>query len=306
MVGRGRGRSTASDGTSGGGASRRGGPGIGATGRGTSGDGGRTHWLTAVLGLGVAVAVVSAITPDFWATPDPPARPGRGVAEPPVRSPSVVRRFPHDTEAFTQGLVFDRGTLFESTGQYGRSELRRVELTTGAVKQRRKLSDRDFGEGLAVHGGRLIQLTWREGAGYVYDRESFGVVRRFGYKTEGWGITTNGRELIMSDGSATLSFLDPVTFAIRRRLTVTAGGRPVDNLNELEYVRGALYANVWPTARAVRIDPATGRVNLWWDLTALGKGADGVANGIAYDATTGRMYVTGKNWPALYEVRLPG
>lgn len=254
--------------------------------------------------LAVALALLVALASAATATSRPAPR-ARSEPQPGTLAAGVVRRLPHDRHAFTQGLVFDRGVLYESTGQYGRSELRRVDLATGKVRQRHRLADRDFGEGLTMHGGRLVQLTWRSKAGYVYDPGSFRRVGRFGYRTEGWGITTDGRELIMSDGSAVLSYLDPVTFAVRRRVTVTAGGRPVERLNELEYVGGKVYANVWPTSRAVRVDPGTGRVDLWWDLAHLGAGLRGVANGIAYDATTGRMYVTGKNWPVMYEVRLP-
>lgn len=277
--------------------------------RGLRRDAGRVHWLTAVLGLVLAVAVTSAVSPEFapglFSSERPDDAPKFGVARPRVETATVVRRLPHDPEAFTQGLVFDRGALYESTGLYGRSELRRVDLSSGKVLQRRRLDDDDFGEGLTAHDGRLIQLTWKSGTGYVYDRDSFRLLRRFRYETEGWGLTTDGHHLIMSDGSAVLSFLDPATFAVRRRVMVTAGGRPVERLNELEYVHGAVYANVWQTTRIARIDPATGRVDLWWDVAGIGEPARGVANGIAYDDATGRMYLTGKNWTALYEVRLP-
>jgi glutamine cyclotransferase len=225
----------------------------------------------------------------------------------PSPSPRIVARHPHDSGAFTQGLVFDGGRLFESTGRYGQSELRRVDLATGRVLQRRQLSPRDFGEGLTSHSGRLIQLTWRSRTGYVYDLASFRPIGRFGYRTEGWGITTDGHELIMSDGSSALQFLDPVTFAVRRRLPVTSGGRPVAGLNELEYMPGGggVLANIWPTARMVRIDLATGRVTASYDLSPLNAGFEGVANGIAYEPRTGRLYLTGKNWPVLYQVTLP-
>lgn len=232
------------------------------------------------------------------------ARPRSRTAPPP--SPRVIARHPHDAGAFTQGLMFDGGRLYESTGRYGQSELRRVDLATGRVLQRRKLSPRDFGEGLTSHSGRLIQLTWRNQTGYVYERDSFRPIGRFAYPTEGWGITTDGRELIMSDGSSELRFLDPATFAVRRRLAVTSGGMPVTGLNELEHLPGGVVlANVWPTSRLVRIDLASGRVTASYDLSRLNAGFDGVANGTAYEPGTGRLYLTGKNWPVLYQVTLP-
>jgi glutaminyl-peptide cyclotransferase len=261
---------------------------------GVSAQGGRARRLGVVLTVVTFAAACATTTPK---TVGP---------EPRVFTPRVVARFPHDPAAFTQGLAFDRGTLFESTGLYGHSELRRVTLSTGRVEQRRQLSPAEFGEGLTAHAGRLIQLTWRERTGHVYDRDTFRPTGRFGYQSEGWGIATAGSQLLMTDGSATLSTLDPATFRPRHRLRVTAAGRPVEGLNELEYIRGTLLANVWPSSRIARIDPRTGEVTAWYELAGLAKGYSGVANGIGYDDTTGRLYLTGKNWPTLFEVTLPG
>lgn len=235
---------------------------------------------------------------------------GSASAEPPVRVPTVVNEFPHDTEAFTQGLVFADGVLYESTGLTGKSELRRVDLTTGRVLRRRPLPPTDFGEGLTAFDTRLVQLTWQSGTGYVYDRDDFELTKVFRYDGEGWGLTQDGESLIMSDGSATLRFLDPQTYAVRRRLTVTAGGTPVRRLNELEYVNGVILANVFTDERIARIDPRSGEVTAWYDLSDLADSVPGdptqdVLNGIAYDDRTGRLFVTGKRWPHIFQVKLP-
>ena len=223
---------------------------------------------------------------------------------------TVVRTYPHDREAFTQGLAFDdQGALYESTGQRGESSLRRVELSSGAVLQRHDLPAALFGEGVAVFGDRIIQLTWQAGRAFVYDKTSFDLLREFTYRTEGWGLTHDGRRLIMSDGTATLYFLHPDTFAETARLTVRDHRGPVIRLNELEYVRGEIFANVWQTDRIARIDPRTGHVTGWIDLTGLLPPSDrrqpvDVLNGIAYDPRTDRLFVTGKWWPKLFEITL--
>ena len=223
---------------------------------------------------------------------------------------TVVRAYPHDREAFTQGLAFDdEGALYESTGQRGESSLRRVELSSGAVLQRHDLPAALFGEGVAVFGGRIIQLTWQAGRAFVYDKDSFDLLREFTYRTEGWGLTHDGRRLILSDGTATLYFLHPDTFAETARLTVRDHRGPVIRLNELEYVRGEIFANVWQTDRIARIDPHTGHVTGWIDLTGLLPPGDrrrpvDVLNGIAYDPRTDRLFVTGKWWPKLFEISL--
>ena len=228
----------------------------------------------------------------------------------PVYGFNVVRAYPHDREAFTQGLAFDdQGTLYEGTGQRGQSSLRRVELSGGAVLRRHDLPTSLFGEGITVFGDRIFQLTWQAGRAFVYDKASFSVIREFTYRTEGWGLTHDGHRLIMSDGTATLYFLNPDTFAETARLTVRDHRGPVIRLNELEYVGGEILANVWQTHRIARIAPRTGHVTGWIDLTGLLQPGDrrqsvDVLNGIAYDARNDRLFVTGKWWPKLFEITL--
>ncbi|OJH35385.1 glutaminyl-peptide cyclotransferase [Cystobacter ferrugineus] len=232
---------------------------------------------------------------------------------PPERTPvagfEIVQSWPHDPSAFTQGLVFRQGRLYEGTGQLGRSSLREVELETGVVLRQIRLEPQYFGEGIALRGNRLYQLTWRSQEGFVYDATTFERVGRFTYSTEGWGLTEDGESLIMSDGTNTLRFLDPDTFAVRRTVKVLDAGREISQLNELEYVRGEVYANVWMTDLIARIDPATGRVKGWIDLSGLlpreeRTGNEDVLNGIAYDAAGDRLFVTGKLWPKLFQIRV--
>jgi glutamine cyclotransferase len=229
------------------------------------------------------------------------AKPG---APAPVYTYRVIRRYPHDPAAFTQGLVYFEGIFYEGTGLYGRSSLRRVDLETGQVLQRVDLADPYFGEGVAMAGDTLIQLTWREHTAFIYDRRTFAVTGQFTYTTEGWGLTHDGQRLIMSDGSNTLYFRDPSTFEETSRVLVFDGATPVARLNELEFIRGEVYANVWQTDRIARIDPHTGRVTSWIDLTGLKPPQTDVLNGIAYDAMQDRLFVTGKLWPYLYEIEL--
>lgn len=229
--------------------------------------------------------------------------------EPPVYTYRVVRAYEHDPEAFTQGLVFHQGVLYEGTGLRGRSSLRKVELETGRVLQLYKLPDRYFGEGVTVWGKEIFQLTWQSQVGFVYDRESLKILDEFAYPTEGWGITHDGRHLIMSDGSSTLYFLDPGTRTKIGQVQVHDGNNPVVRLNELEFILGEVYANVWQTDRIARIDPRTGQVVGWVVLTGLLKPEDhdrpvDVLNGIAYDAEGDRLFVTGKLWPKLFEIEL--
>ena len=221
----------------------------------------------------------------------------------------VINAYPHDRNAFTQGLVFENGVLYEGTGLRGRSTLRRVELASGDVLQIRKLPDRLFGEGITIFGERIIQLTWQAGVGFVYDKSSFELLEEFNYPTEGWGLTHDGEHLIMSDGTSTLRFLDPETFDEIGRIEVRDKDGPVTRLNELEYVQGEIYANVWQTARIARIAPDTGDVIGWIELAGLLSPEDrgepvGVLNGIAYDAENDRLFVTGKLWPRLFEIEL--
>lgn len=220
----------------------------------------------------------------------------------------VVATYPHDAGAFTQGLFWLDGSLYETTGLVGQSSLRRVSLDDGRVLNKVDIPG-VFGEGSTNWGDQIISITWQDGVGYRWDRASFRQLGTWRYEGEGWGITQNGRELIMSDGSAELRFLDPNTLRETRRVTVTASGRPVDRLNELEFIKGEVYANVWQTSRIARIDPATGNVTGWIDLSQLvretpGTGYDAVLNGIAYDEARDRLFITGKNWPRLYEIDL--
>lgn len=221
----------------------------------------------------------------------------------------IVNAYPHDRSAFTQGLVFENGALYEGTGLHGRSSLRRVELETGNVLQIQKLPGQLFGEGITIFGERIIQLTWQSGIGFVYDKNSFELLKEFHYSTEGWGITHDGKHLIMSDGTPTLRFLDPETLEEIGRIEVHDKDGPVTRLNELEYVRGEIYANVWQTDRIARIAPDTGEVIGWIELAGLLSPEDrsepvDVLNGIAYDAENDRLFVTGKLWPRLFEIEL--
>jgi glutamine cyclotransferase len=219
-----------------------------------------------------------------------------------------VAVFPHDPEAFTQGLAFSGGRLYESTGLLGQSSIREVDPRTGAVLRRQALDPDLFGEGLAPWGGALLQLTWRSGVCLVWDVNTFRPVGTFRYPGEGWGLTHDGKRLIMSDGTATLRMLDPATFRETGRLTVRDGARPVGLLNELEWVRGEIFANVLGEDRIARISPATGEVLGWIELGGLldaeARGRADVLNGIAYDAEGRRLLVTGKRWPSVFQVEL--
>ncbi len=232
----------------------------------------------------------------------------RTASAAPVRRYRVVNIYPHDRAAFTQGLVFQDGVLYEGTGLAGQSSIRKVRLETGEVLRIRRIDSEFFGEGIATWGDTLVQLTWQSELAFVYDRATFRPLRRFRYTGEGWGLTHDARHLIMSDGSATLRYLDPRTFAEVKRLTVRDRGQPVIHLNELEWVRGEILANVWQTDRIARISPSDGRVTAWIDLRGLldprdAAGVD-VLNGIAYDADRDRLFVTGKLWPKLFEIKI--
>ena len=221
----------------------------------------------------------------------------------------VINTYPHDHGAFTQGLVYERGLLYEGTGLYGRSSLREVVLETGQVTRIKMLESRYFGEGITIFGNRIFQLTWVARTGFVHNRETFERVRSFTYTSEGWGITHDGRRLIVSDGTPTLYFRDPETFKEMGRVEVRDEMGPVTRLNELEYVEGEIYANVWESDLIARIDPESGRVLAWIDLAGLmpGRerlGADAALNGIAYDGDGKRLFVTGKRWPKLFEIEV--
>lgn len=220
----------------------------------------------------------------------------------------VIHTYPHDSQAFTQGLAYDGGVLYEGTGEYGKSTLRRVDLKSGRVLQQTRLNGTFFGEGVAVCKGRLVQLTWKSGIGLVYDRQNLTQIGEFRYQTEGWGITSDGKRLIMSDGTDTLHFLDLETFEELGQIKVKAAGVPVQGLNELEYIKGEIYANLWPTNWIAIISPQTGDVLRTVNLSGIlqekdARGAD-VLNGIAYDPEGGRIFVTGKLWPKLFQIKL--
>ena len=249
----------------------------------------------------IILIFVLAMAPIGFGAPNPPRTP--------VYSYKVVNAYPHDPDAFTQGLVYRDGVLYESTGQRGRSSLRRVELESGRVLERRSLLPVYFGEGLAVLDDAIYQLTWTSRVGFVYERESMRLEREFRYAIEGWGMTHDGKELIVSDGSEYLYYWDPKTFRETRRLLVKDGGASVERLNELEFINGEIYANVWMTERIARIDPETGNVLSWIDLTGIlpkseRHGREDVLNGIAYDPDGDRLFVTGKLWPKLFEIEL--
>jgi glutaminyl-peptide cyclotransferase len=222
----------------------------------------------------------------------------------------VVAEYPHDRRAFTQGLAYVDGVLYEGTGLFGESTLRRVDLETGEVLQAVGLSKEYFGEGIAVLGDRIYQLTWKNGLCVVFDRDTFEFQEVLTYQTEGWGLTTDGERLIMSDGTNRLFIRDPETFAELDTIDVYDGVRAIWNLNELEIVDGEIWANVWQTDRIARIDPETGQVTGWIDLTGLLAESDrgsqrvDVLNGIAHDPETDRLFVTGKLWPKLFEIEV--
>jgi len=259
--------------------------------------------VTAVLALSFAAAVALGGRRD--AAPVEPQR-----REAPVQAFTIVQSFPHDPDAFTQGLVFADGEFYESTGLNGESTLRRVEIATGKVLKRQPVDSQYFAEGLALVGDALVQLTWQHRIGFEYDRTTFGRRRTFTYNTEGWGMAYDAKGgLVMSDGSDQLFFLDPKTYAVTRTVRVTDNGRPINELNELEWVEGEIWANVWMTDRIARIAPATGTVSAWVDLTNLWPRAQrtptaDVLNGIAYDSVGKRLFVTGKKWPRVYEIKV--
>ncbi len=230
--------------------------------------------------------------------------------EPTIYSYRIVNTFPHDTSAFTQGLFFEDGVLYESTGMYGQSRLRKVALETGETLKSVSLPAHIFGEGAVAVGGRVFVLSWLSGAAFVFDRETFEKEQTLSYPGEGWGLTHDGTRLIMSDGTSKLRFLDPDTFEETSRLRVTFRGKPLPHLNELEWVNGEIFANVWMSDAVVRIDPESGVVTGLIDLRGLrpeeSNYIEHVLNGVAYNKEDERLFVTGKNWPTLFEIELIG
>jgi glutamine cyclotransferase len=256
------------------------------------------------LGVAFAMAAIAAMAVrpfpgSLAAAPSPPAK----------FSLKIEHTYPHDPEAYTQGLIYQDGALYESTGLNGRSSIRKIALETGEVMQQKPVDAQYFAEGLTDWNGQLLQLTWQSQIGFVYDMKTFALRRTFSFTGEGWGLTHDAARLILSDGTDRLRFLDPATLKETGAVRVRDGAQPVPSLNELEFVRGAVLANVWHTDRIARIDPATGLVTAWIDLSGLlpqvyQLQAEAVLNGIAYDATSDRLFVTGKLWPKLFEVRL--
>ena len=236
----------------------------------------------------------------------PAQRSGGGAV--PTWGYQVVRSYPHDRGAFTQGIIFRDGVFYEGTGLNGRSGIRKVKVETGEVLQMKALPQEYFGEGITDWKGQIVQITWQSEAGFVYDMKTFEQTKRWSYSGEGWGLTHDATRIIMSDGSAQLRFLDPATLKETGRITVRDANGPVERLNELEYVKGEIFANVWQTERIARISPKDGRVTGWIDLSGLLSPADragtDVLNGIAYDAAGDRLFVTGKLWPRIFEIRL--
>lgn len=237
------------------------------------------------------------------------AQPPAAEAPIPLEVAVPVARYPHDPQAFTEGLFIDRGELWESTGMVGRSSVRKVDLATGKVLKQVVIPPPYFGEGIVPWQGQILSLTWQNGTGFRWSRTSLKKLGSFKYKGEGWALTSSGSELVMSDGTDVLRFVDPASFKVKRTVRVTVQGRPLTMINELEWVNGQVLANIWMTDFVVRIDPASGKVVGVIDLSRIHResgatGSDQVANGIAYDARTGKLYMTGKEWPALFEVKL--
>jgi glutaminyl-peptide cyclotransferase len=258
-----------------------------------------TGWLTVLMLLGGASAARAQQAPL-----------ARAIQELPVYDAEIVHTYPHDVAAFTEGLFYLNGYLYESTGLEHHSSIRKVRLETGEVIQKRDISPEYFGEGIVNWKGHIISLTWKSEVGFVFDLASFKLQRQFSYVGEGWALTQDGREIIMSDGSSQLRFLEPETLKETHRIEVTLRGQAISNVNELEWVKGEIYANVWQTNWILRIDPVSGHVLGIIDLRGILAKSDvvpgrtDVLNGIAYDAKNDRLFVTGKNWPKLFEIRL--
>ena len=251
-------------------------------------------WLSRALTLAVALAACSC----------GPAVQTEGIPE---YGYKVVHEYPHDPNAFTEGLFYLHGFLYEGTGLESKSDIRKVKLETGEVVQRHVIPPEYFGEGIVAWKDKLLEMTWRSELGWIYDLATFQIRGEFHYPGEGWALTTDGKRIIMDDGTPQLRFWDPETLQEKGRLTVTADGQPVNHLNELEWVKGEIYANVWHTDRIARIDPNTGRVAGWINLVGLWEGSDHeekTLNGIAYDQQHDRLFVTGKEWPRLFEIQL--
>lgn len=269
--------------------------------------------LKIILSIPITIFVIACSTGQVTSSPqdanDHPANRSKSQDAVQTFTYQVIKTYPHDAEAYTQGLVFHEEALFESTGLNGRSSIRKVDLMTGKVIKKVDVAPQFFGEGLALLNGRAYQLTWQSQRGFIYDLKDFGLINTFNYTGEGWGLTHNGRSLIMSDGTPRIRFLNPETFAVERVINVTDGSMPIAQINELEYIKGEIYANIYMSERIARIDPQSGKVTAWINLTGLLSPEDrakpiDVLNGIAYDEARDRLYVTGKLWPKLFEIKL--
>jgi glutamine cyclotransferase len=232
-----------------------------------------------------------------------------GSTKTPQYTYEVVNTYPHDPGAFTQGLVFRDGKLLESTGQEGRSTLRSVDLESGQILRKVDLPSQYFGEGITILNGKVYQLTWQHKVGFIYDYQTFQKIGQFNYEGEGWGLTNDGRSLILSDGTNRLRFIDPDSFRVLRTVAVSENGKAISQLNELEFIHGEIYANIWHDKRIATIDPHSGVVTAWIDCSDLQKRSgtpneEGVLNGIALDEASGRLFVTGKLWPKLFEIKI--
>jgi glutaminyl-peptide cyclotransferase len=265
-------------------------------------------WKMRTTHLRLTSAFLLAALPQFLFAQQPH---NTQAIHPPEYTFKIVRTFPHDPSAFTQGLTYRDGFLYEGTGLKGRSSLRKVRLETGEVVQEIDLAPEFFGEGIALLKNEVVQLTWESHTGFVYNLNDFHLLHHFTYPGEGWGLATNGKgnEIFMSDGTAQIRVLDSATLAEKRRFTVRDGKNPIDQLNELEFVEGDVFANIWQTDRIARISPQTGEVVGWIDLAGLLSpvyrlGPEAVLNGIAYDSAQKRLFVTGKLWPSIFEIRL--
>ncbi len=223
-----------------------------------------------------------------------------------INSVDVIRKFPHDNSAFTQGLEFYEGRLYEGTGLKGKSEIREVDLETGRVLRRKSLEQKYFGEGITILGNKIFQLTWKSGKGFIYDLESFDFIGEFEIEGEGWGLTNDGSNLILSNGSDQIQYLNPQNLQITKRVNVKINGEPQHNINELEYVGDEIWANVWKNDNILRIDPVTGEVKSILNLSSISErhSKDDVANGIAWDQKGRKIYITGKFWSYVYQIRL--
>jgi glutamine cyclotransferase len=274
----------------------------------------RNLWINCSTMIGIrfsklVAAALATLLPVLCSCQSGTATRTEATRDAPKNGYELVQVYPHDREAFTQGLVFRDGKLLESTGQEGRSTLRSVDLESGQILKQVALAPQYFGEGVTVLNGKVYQVTWQHHVGFIYDYLTFQRTGQFSYEGEGWGLTNDGQSLILSDGSNLLRFLDPGSFRVTKTIAVADNGKPLRQLNELEYIQGEIFANIWHDQRIVSINPQTGAVTAWIDCSRLvsESGAhdeEAVLNGIAFDETSGRLFVTGKLWPKLFEIRI--